>query len=99
MIRIYGASDDLVEIEGSDYQENEIGCFEANVRIWFKDGTVILVSYGKQDLAVWSIVIEKVGTEKFDLQICEDEDADIYSDIFEINSEILWYEVIKNAAV
>ena len=99
MIRIYGASDDLVEIEGSEYQENEIGCFEVKVRIWFEDGTVILVSYGKQDLAVWSIVIEKVGTAKFDLQICEDEDADIYSDIFEIDSEIVRHEVIKNAAV
>ena len=97
MVRIYGASDDLVEIEGSDYQEDEIGCFEANVRIWFEDGTVILVSYGKQDLAVWSIVIEKVGTAKFDLQICEDEDADIYSDIFEIDSEIVRHEVIGNA--
>ena len=99
MIRIYGASDDLVEIDGSEYQENEIGCYEAKVRIWFEDGTVILVTYGKQDLAVWSIVIEKVGTAKFDLQICEDEDADIYSDIFEIDSEIVRHEVIENAAV
>ena len=97
MIRIYGASDDLVEIEGSEYQEDEIGCYNSQVRIWFDDGTVILVSYGKQDLAVWSIVIEKVGTAKFDLQICEDEDADIYSDIFEIDSEIVRHEVISHA--
>ena len=100
MVRIYGASDDLVEIDGSRY-DNEIGCSynDPKARIWFEDGTVILVSYGKQDLAVWSIVIEKVGTAKFDLQICLDEDADIYSDIFEIDSEIVRHEVIENAAV
>lgn len=99
MIRIYGASDDLVEIEGSEYQEDEIGCFEAKVRIWFKDGTVILVSYGNDCGAIWDIVVEKVGTAKFNLKICEDEDADIYSDIFEIDSEIVRHEVIENAAV
>ena len=99
MVRVYGCSDDLVEIEGSKYKEDEIGCYDLDGRIWFEDGTVILVTYGKQDLAVWSIVIEKVGTAKLDLQICEDEDADIYSDILEIDSEIVRHEVIKNAAM
>lgn len=39
------------------------------------------------------IKIEKTGTAKFNLQVCEDEDADIYSDIFEIDSEIVRHEV------
>ena len=99
MVRIYGASDDLVEIEGSEYQENEIGCFEANVRIWFKDGTVILVSYGKDCGAIWEILVEKDGPSKHEVILCYDEDADIYSDIFEIDSEIVRHEVIKNAAM
>ena len=33
MVKIYGCSDDLVEIEGSRYKENEIDCFDCNVRI------------------------------------------------------------------
>ena len=99
MIRIYGASDDLVEIEGSEYQEDEIGCFEANVRIWFEDGTVILVGYPKKDMAVWWIWVEEVGTSGSKLIMCYDEDADIYSDIFEIDSEIVRHEVIENAAM
>lgn len=99
MIRIYGASDDLVEIEGSDYKENEIGCFEANVRIWFDDGTVIKVGYPKQCGAIWWIVNEEVGSASQWLHACYDEDADIYSDIFEIDSEIVRHEVIENAAV
>lgn len=99
MIRIYGASDDLVEIEGSEYQEDEIGCFEAKVRIWFKDGTVIRVGYPKDCGAIWEILVEKDGPSKHEVILCYDENADIYSDIFEIDSEIVRHEVIKNKAV
>ena len=95
MVRIYGASDDLVEIEGSEYEENEIGCYDSDVRIWFADGTIILVQYGKPDFGgVLSIKIEKRGFARQSLQICEDEDADIYSDIFEIDSEIIQHYVL-----
>lgn len=31
MIKIYGCSDDLVEICGSVYKEDEIGCFDHSV--------------------------------------------------------------------
>lgn len=94
MIRIYGASDDLVEIEGSKYQEDEIGCYNSRVRIWFEDGTVILVGYPKPELGVWWIAIEQAGTAIFNIVHCNDEDAEIYSDIFEIDSEIVRHEVI-----
>ena len=99
MIRIYGCSDDLVEIEGSEYKENEIGCFEAKVRIWFEDGTVILVSYGKDCGAIWEILVEKDGPNKHEVIMCYDENADIYSDIFEIDSEIIKHEVVSNNEV
>jgi len=97
MIRIYGASDDLVEIEGSKYQEDEIGCYEADVRIWFEDGTVIRVGYPKECGAIWWIVNEEVGSASQWVHACYDEDADIYSDIFEIDSEIVRHEVISHA--
>ena len=47
MIEIRGASDDLVEIYGSCYREDEIGCWEKDVRIRFLDGTIIRVGYPK----------------------------------------------------
>jgi len=94
MIRIYGASDDLVEIEGSEYKEDEIGCYNSQVRIWFKDGTVILVGYPKECGAIWWILVENDGPSKHEVVPCYDEDADIYSDIFEIYSEIVRHEVI-----
>lgn len=95
MVKVYGASDDLVEIENSKYKEDEIGCYEHDVRIRFLDGTVIRVGYPKDGLAIWWIEIEKQGTAEHKLTICEDEDAWIYSDIFEIDSEIKSHSVIK----
>ena len=95
MVKVYGASDDLVEIENSKYKEYEIGCYEHDVRIRFFDGTVIRVGYPKDGLAIWWVEIEKQGTAEQKMTICDDEDARIYSDIFEIDSEIKSHSVIK----
>ena len=95
MVKVYGASDDLVEIENSQYKEDEIGCYAHDVRIRFLDGTVIRVGYPKDGLSIWLIEIEKQGTAEHKLAICEDEDARIYSDIFYIDSEIKSHSVIK----
>lgn len=98
MIKIYGASDDLVEIEGSAY-EQEIGCWEQDVRIRFLDGTIIRIGYPKEGMGVWWIEVEEDGTAAHTLTICEDEDADIYSDVFEIDSEIKSHRLIKQKYV
>ena len=95
MVKVYGASDDLVEIENSKYKEDEIGCYDHDVRIRFFDGTVIRVGYPKDGLAIWWVEIEKQGTADQKMTICDDEDARIYSDIFEIDSEIKSHSVIK----
>lgn len=94
MVKVYGYSDDLVEIDGAPYPYDEVGCYDRDVRIWFDDGTVIRVGYGKQELAVWYIEVEEKGTAKSELQICEDEEAEIYSDIFEIEADFLKCEAI-----
>ena len=95
MIKIYGVSDDLIEIDGS-VVENEIGCNfnDAKARIYFGDGTIIRVYYSKPDCAVWGIEVERKGFANQTLQICDDEDADVYSDVFEIDSEIINYKVL-----
>ena len=93
MIKVYGCSDDLVEIEGNF--NDEIGCYNRNVRIAFRDGTKILVGYGKPGLVVWRIEVERQGTAPQKLTVCEDEDAEIYSDIFEIDSPILGWVILK----
>lgn len=93
MVKVYGCSDDLVEIEGSTYEEDEIGCYDRDVLIYFTDGTVIRVHYGKPDLGVWKITVEERGSAPQILTECVDEDADIYSDMFEISAEIRKHEV------
>ena len=95
MVKVYGASDDLVEIENSQYKDDEIGCYDHDVRIRFLDGTIIRVGYPKDGLAIWWVEIEKQGTAEQKMTICDDEDARIYSDIFEIDSEIKSHSVIK----
>lgn len=99
-VKVYGASDDLVEIENSDYKENEIGCYNSDVRIRFVDGTVIRIGYPKRlssdvTIAVWWIKVEKIGTALSTLALCANEDANPYSDVFEIESEIKSHSVIK----
>lgn len=94
MIKVYGQSDDLVEIEGSNYREDEIGCYDSEVRICFTDETIIRVGYSKPETAIWYIIVENQGTAEQQLIVCEDEDAEIYSDIFEIDAEIQSHSVI-----
>lgn len=102
MVKVYGASDDLVEIENSQYKQDEIDCFDSDVRIRFVDGTVIRIGYPKKTssgefIAVWWIEVEKKGTAKSKLTIFEDENEYAHSDIFEIESEVKSHSVIMSA--
>lgn len=95
MIKVFGYSDDLVEIEGAPHpSEDEIDCFDQDVQITFADGTQIKIGYPKPDLAVWWIRVEKQGTAPSKLTVCTNEDDEIYSDIFEIDSTIERVEVM-----
>ena len=95
MAKVYGYSDDIVCIEHLGGGCTEVDCFDKDVRIRFDDGTTIRIGYPKADMAVWWIEKEKVGTAISELRYCEDENAKIYSDIFEIEAEIKSFSVIK----
>ena len=88
MAKVYGYSDDVVVVEHIDGGCTEIDCYNEDVRIRFQDGTQIRVGYPKQHCAVWWIEVEELGTADYDLNITDDEDADIYSDVFEIEAEV-----------
>jgi hypothetical protein len=63
-LRIYGASDDLVEIEG-DVQE-EIGCYDTQVtlEIGGLDGGIrVIADYGVDKAAVWRLALEPVDED------------------------------------
>jgi hypothetical protein len=95
MVKIYGCGDDLCEIENSIYKDDEIGCYENDVRIRFTDGTIIRIGYNKPGLGIWYIIVEKAGTANQKLTICTDEDDKPYSDIFEIDAEIKSHSIVK----
>lgn len=95
MTRVYGSSDDLVEIEGSKYRENEIPCYGAYVRIWFDDGSIIQVSYPKNEKAIWMICVEKKGTSTYSLEECNDENDSVYSDIYTTDARVIKHAVVS----
>lgn len=96
MIKVYGYSDDIVEIEGSGYQEDEIGCYGRDVLIYFMDGTEIRVHYGKPGLGVWAITVEQRGMAMQVLTECNNEESDLYSDVFKIDAEIQNHKLVVN---
>ena len=93
MVRVFGASDDLVEIEGSNSPDSEIGCYDGTVKLEFSDGTVVRFGYGKNGLGIWWCEVEREGTTPYRLTECDDEDAEVYSDIFEIDAEVVAHKV------
>lgn len=95
MPRIYGASDDLLEIEDSDFEEDEIGCYGQDVRIRFEDGMAARFHYPKaENLGVWGCEVEEPGTAGYRLTECWDEDAAVYSDVLETDADVEEVELI-----
>ena len=86
MIEIYGASDDLIEIEG-DIREEFNG---DDGLIVCSDGTVLSIHYGKQDLGIWDIQVVREGELFTDIQRCNDEEADRFSDTVTLEEGIEW---------
>lgn len=93
MIKVYGCSDDLLEVEGAPYPADEIGCFDSVVEVKFSDGTLIKAGYPKENKAIWWIKILEKGTSSQTLTECNDENAEIYSDIFEIDADYVWHKI------
>ena len=92
-ICVYGLSDDLVEIENTEYEDDEIDCYDCKgVRLHFFDGTVAFVSYG--DNGIWRIKIEQQGFAPNEIVKNEDRDYDAYSDILKIDADVQKHEII-----
>jgi len=91
--RIYGASDDLIEFDGD--VRGECGCYgtdkkEHGALVVCSDGTLLEVKYGKGGDAIWGIVVMHSGELLDDVQRCESEDADPYSDVAVFRDGLKW---------
>lgn len=84
MLKVYGCSDDLIEVEGDI--TDEFGCYgtdedERGVLVVLSDGTILEVKYGKADMGVWEIRLLKTGILFDRIEPCLDENSNPYSDI------------------
>lgn len=91
--QIYGASDDLIEIQG-DLSEEFYGGDKPTLLI-FSDGTALTIKYGKEHLAVWAITLITQGKLFMRIAHCTDEDAERYSDTAHFNDGLKWAYVAK----
>lgn len=89
--RIYGTSDDLIEIDGG--YTGEVGGGEDKRLVIVSDGTLLEISYGKGEQGIWAITVLKKGTAYAGFEPGDDEDADIYSDIVTLRGDIKYVYV------
>jgi hypothetical protein len=76
-VEVYGASDDLIEVDGAGISE-EYGVYgHRNNRLTFDDGTVLNVDY--DDDGCWNITRVKEGAAAF-VHTPHDKDVTTYTD-------------------
>lgn len=92
---VYGASDDLIEMEGGLYGEH--GCYgtseESPVALFFSDGTVLTIHYG--DTGVWKIKVQEKGTLFACLGVETDSEAARYSDCAKFLPGLKWAYAVR----
>ena len=91
MLEIYGASDDLIEVEGDVHGEHPA----SEGLLFLSDGTILEIRYGKGTLAVWEIKLIEKGDLFATIVPCFDEDADRYSDTAKFEEGIDWVYFTK----
>lgn len=80
--RIYGSSDDLIEVEGDVRGESNVyNSGDDPVLIVCSDGTVLECRYGKAGLAIWGFYVVKSGSLFQRVVECTREEEDPYSDV------------------
>lgn len=93
---LFGASDDLIELRGDIRAEcyyhspNKSGDEDAGNVVICSDGTLLHIRYGKESLAVWSIVPLHQGSLFDRVDPCFDEDSDRYSDTAWFRDGLTW---------
>lgn len=95
--RVFGEQKDIVVIEVAGKEAIEIPAADAIVKLWFSDGTILGIKYGKYSLQypnLWKIRIINRGREKHQHHQRFTETLLYNSDVYETEAEWLRYEVI-----
>jgi hypothetical protein len=86
-LTIYGASDDLIEVEGAFNDEFPYRDDEGNL-LAFNDGTVLRIHY--TNAGVWRISTIVTGSAVLRLDQAPEDDDDNYSDRLTLTGDIRW---------
>lgn len=79
MTTIYGASDDLIEVEGD--VRGELNVYDQETILKCSDGTLLAIRYGKPGQgAIWDIDVLREGSLFSSKEICVEETEEGYSD-------------------
>lgn len=79
-VKVYGASDDLIELEGDIDEELSYYADDEPAYLGFSDGTVLRIIYDKTGL--WKILVVNKGDATIVKEFeATDSDSDNYSDI------------------
>lgn len=90
-ITIYGASDDLIEVDG-DIREEFSGMDASEdepFMVAVSDGTLLSIAYGVGG-GFWRIHVLRPGTAAVTKVEATDDDSDAYSDRVTLDGEIDW---------
>jgi hypothetical protein len=100
--KIYGASDNLIEIESDSKQGvgGEVSYYgtedsDKGVLIICSDGTLLGVKYGKGGMGIWAVTLLNTGNLFEKIEPCTDEDAGIYSDVAYFKDGLKWAYAAK----
>ena len=85
-VKIYGASDDLIEMDGSLQGEWGVNCDTVN-HVALSDGSMLKITYDSE--GIWRIDCCKCGDAFGEIRVCEPAD-DEYSDVASFSDEIEW---------
>jgi len=78
-LRIYGASDDLIEIDGAIREE--FGAYDSDaVLIGISDGTLLRVRYDEDGDGTWRIRRVRPGSGELTITASEDREEGSYTD-------------------
>lgn len=98
MLKVYGASDDLIELEGDIEEEFNLPYDENRVFLVVSDGTILEVRYTTEGL--WKIDQFVAGRCKFEKEvIATDPDSRDYSDVVVLDRDglgVFSYVLIGN---
>ena len=90
MVKVYGSSDDLIEVEGDVSEEfNHYSGDDAEPRfLAFSDGTVLRIAYEKD--GCWRSSPVAKGSAVYAHEPAIDSEGDNYSDVATLDGDVRW---------